>query len=62
MMVFSLIDGTGSYVLMRGSERAVAEYAFEDMAINVDGYMFLPKVMSRKLQIIPRLTAAVEEK
>ena len=59
MMVFSLIDGTGSYVLYQGEEAKVVDYAFEDIAVNVDGFMFLPKVMSRKSQIIPRLTNAV---
>ena len=62
IMVFSLIDGTGSYLLFKGEDEVIVEYAFEDIAINVDGYMFLPKVMSRKLQIIPKLTLAVEEK
>lgn len=62
MMVFSLIDGTGSYVLRSGVESTIVDYAFEDRAVNVDGYLFLPKVMSRKLQIIPVLTKAAEEK
>ncbi len=62
MMVFSLIDGTGSYVLSRGPEAKLVNAAFEDKSVNVDGYMFLPKVMSRKLQIIPTLTTAAEER
>ena len=59
MMVFSIIDGTGSYVLYQGEEAKIIEYAFDDIAVNVDGFMFLPKVMSRKSQIIPRITNAV---
>ena len=62
MMVFSLIDGTGSYVLVQGEDRKLVEYAFEDISVNVDGYMFLPQVMSRKLQIIPKITEAAEGK
>ena len=62
IMVFSLIDGTGSYLLFKGEDEVIVEYAFEDIAVNVDGYMFLPKVMSRKLQIVPRITAAAEDR
>jgi manganese-dependent inorganic pyrophosphatase len=62
IMVFSLIDGTGSYLLYKGEDEMIVRYAFEDIAVNVDGYMFLPKVMSRKQQIIPRITAAAEER
>ena len=62
MMVFSLIDGTGSYALVQGEDRKLVEYAFEDISVNVDGYMFLPQVMSRKLQIIPKITEAAEGK
>lgn len=61
-MVFSLIDGTGSYLLCKGEDEMIVKYAFEDIAINVDGYMFLPKVMSRKQQIVPRITAAAEDR
>ena len=62
IMVFSLIDGTGSYLLVKGEDEMIVRYAFEDISVNVDGFMFLPKVMSRKLQIIPRITAAAEER
>jgi len=62
IMVFSLIDGTGSYLLYKGEDEMIVRYAFDDIAVNVDGYMFLPKVMSRKQQIIPRITTAAEER
>ncbi len=60
MMVFSLIDGTGSYVLSQGDASYLVGEAFEDLGLDVDGFTFLPKVMSRKLQIIPRITEIVE--
>jgi manganese-dependent inorganic pyrophosphatase len=60
MMVFSLIDGSGSYVLVQGPEAAKAMEGFADIAVNVDGFTFLPKIMSRKLEIIPTVTEALE--
>lgn len=62
MMVFSLIDGTGSYVLAKGEASYLVTEAFEDIKLDVDEFIFLPKVMSRKLQIIPRLTEVAEER
>ena len=62
MMVFSLIDGSGSYMLVKGPQATLAKSAFEDVGVNVDGFTYLPKIMSRKLQIIPRITAAAEER
>ncbi|MBQ4251926.1 MAG: putative manganese-dependent inorganic diphosphatase [Erysipelotrichaceae bacterium] len=62
MMVFSLIDGSGSYALVKGQHAEIAQAAFEDIGVNIDGFTYLPKVMSRKLQIIPRITAAAEER
>ncbi len=62
MMIFSLIDGTGSYVLVQGSDARMVREAFEDDMVEVDDFIFLPKIMSRKLQIIPRLTRTIEER
>ncbi|MBR0385963.1 MAG: putative manganese-dependent inorganic diphosphatase, partial [Erysipelotrichaceae bacterium] len=62
MMIFSMIDGTGSYVLCQGNDAGLVKEAFEDVMVNVDDFIFLPKIMSRKLQIIPRLTRTIEER
>ena len=59
-MIFSLIDGSGSYALFAGNDRSIARYAFDDIGVSEGGFLFLPKVMSRKIQIIPRITAAIE--
>ncbi len=60
IMAFSLIDGTGSYILYKGDSAKAVEFAFDDISENVNGFLWLPKVMSRKLQIVPRLTRALE--
>ncbi|MBQ1826623.1 MAG: DHH family phosphoesterase, partial [Erysipelotrichaceae bacterium] len=60
MMVFSLIDGSGSYVLAAGDKEKAVGNAFENNSVMKDGLMFLPKVMSRKLQILPMLTRELE--
>ncbi|MBR0138462.1 MAG: putative manganese-dependent inorganic diphosphatase [Erysipelotrichaceae bacterium] len=60
MMVFSLIDGSGSYILAAGDKEKSVANAFENNSVMKDGLMFLPKVMSRKLQILPMLTRELE--
>lgn len=62
MMVFSMIDGTGSYVLCQGSEAGLVTEAFDEIMVMVDDFIFLPKIMSRKLQIIPKITRVIEER
>ena len=61
MMVFSLIDGTGSYVLVQGNEVKKISDALNKNGFVVDGFTFLPNVISRKQQIIPMVTEAIEE-
>ena len=60
-MVFSLIDGTGSYVLVQGNEVKKISDALNKNGFVVDGFTFLPNVISRKQQIIPMVTEAIEE-
>ncbi|MBQ6654809.1 MAG: putative manganese-dependent inorganic diphosphatase [Erysipelotrichaceae bacterium] len=61
MMSFTLIDGSGSYVLSEGREvRRISEMLRKNGS-EVDGFTFLPGVISRKQQIIPMITDALEE-
>ena len=61
MMAFTLIDGSGSYVLAEGREiRRIADMLRKN-GKEVDGFTFLPGVISRKQQIIPMITDALEE-
>ncbi len=61
MMVFTLIDGTGSYLLAGGEEVRKIAAALEKNGRETDGYIFLPGVISRKQQLIPMITEAIEE-
>ncbi len=61
MMAFTLIDGTGSYVLAGGGEVRKIAATLEKNGRQTDGYIFLPNVVSRKQQLIPMITEAIEE-
>ena len=53
VMLFSLISGKGSYLMMVGRDAHLLKDAFETYVINEDGFDFLPNIMSRKQQVIP---------
>ncbi len=61
MMTFTLIDGSGSYVLAGGNEVRKIAATLEKNGRETDGYTFLPNVISRKQQLIPMITEAIEE-
>lgn len=58
MMIFSVVDGSGSYLLYSGSDLYIVEAAFADTGEIRNGYLFLKEVMSRKKQIVPLLSDA----
>ncbi len=60
MMVFSLIDGSGSYVLVQGNEAKKLTESLNKNGVIVDGFVFLPGYISRKSQIIPLITDALQ--
>ncbi len=60
MMAFSLIDGTGSYILAVGQEAHKLDELFEKNGKQEDGFVFLPKVISRKQQLVPLISTALE--
>ncbi len=60
MMVFSLIDGSGSYVLVQGNEAKKLTETLNKNGVVVDGFVFLPGYISRKSQIIPLITEALQ--
>lgn len=60
MMAFSLIDGSGSYVLTVGKESHKLKDVFNKNGIETDGFVFLPKVISRKQQLVPLISSAIE--
>ena len=60
VMIFSVVDGSGSYLISSGSALFIADAAFADIGEHCDGYLFLKEVMSRKKQIVPLLTEAAK--
>jgi len=56
LMLFSLIDGSGSYVLVAEREDNLVTAAFSSYITEEQGYNFLPNIMSRKQQVIPLLS------
>lgn len=60
VMIFSVVDGSGSYLISSGSALFIANAAFADIGEHCDGYLFLKEVMSRKKQIVPLLTEAAK--
>lgn len=60
MMAFSLIDGSGSYVLTVGKESHKLKDIFNKNGIETDEFVFLPKVISRKQQLVPLISSALE--
>lgn len=60
MMAFSLIDGSGSYVLTVGKESHKLKDLFNKNGIETDEFVFLPKVISRKQQLVPLISSSLE--
>lgn len=56
LMVFSLTDGSGSYILAVGREVNYLWEAFDSILVKEDDLDFLPAIVSRKQQIIPLLS------
>ncbi len=52
-MLFSLINGEGSYLLTVGRDATLFNEAFEGTLINEEDLVFLPNIISRKKQVIP---------
>ncbi len=59
IMAFTMVDGSGTYLLAQGPDCRPVGYGFEKVGIKTEGFIFLPKVMSRKMQILPLLTEGV---
>lgn len=59
IMAFTLVDGSGTYLLAQGPDCRPVGYGFDKVGVMKDGFIFLPKVMSRKMQILPLLTEGV---
>ena len=59
MIAFSLIDGSGSYVLIEGNGKERLKDLYERYD-SEDGVLFLPKVISRKQQLIPLISSILE--
>lgn len=60
IMVFSLIDGTGSYILAEGPDTHKLENVFKKKGEYVDEFIFLKKIISRKQQLIPMISDILE--
>ncbi len=56
LMLFSLVDGAGSYLLTAGRDNNLIEAAFAAYLQEDQGHKFLPNIMSRKQQVIPLLS------
>lgn len=56
VMIFSMVDASGSYLLYTGSAGYLVESAFHDVGVEKDGFLFLKEVLSRKKQIVPLLS------
>ncbi len=61
LMVFTLIDGTGSYVIPGGKDVNQLESAFSKYGQIKDDLVFLNGFISRKSQLVPMITEALEE-
>ena len=59
MIAFSLIDGSGSYVLIEGNGKERLKDLYERYD-SEDGVLFLQKVISRKQQLIPLISSILE--
>ncbi|MDI9540432.1 MAG: putative manganese-dependent inorganic diphosphatase [Bacillota bacterium] len=60
MMVFSLIDGSGSYILAEGPGVNKLEEVFKKKGEYVGEFIFLKDVISRKQQLIPMISDVLE--
>ena len=58
VMIFSMVDGSGSYILYTGPDSFILESAFNELGETRNGYLFLKEVLSRKKQIVPLLSEA----
>ncbi|MCF0110285.1 MAG: putative manganese-dependent inorganic diphosphatase [Erysipelotrichaceae bacterium] len=58
VMIFSCVDASGSYLLYTGEAAFLMKSAFQGMGEETGGYLFLPEVLSRKKQIVPRISEA----
>ncbi len=55
-MLFSLVDGSGSYLMIVGKQAHLFTDAFAKNIVLEDELLFLPKIISRKQQVIPMLS------
>lgn len=60
MMVFSLIDGSGSYILAEGQGARKLDNVFRRKGEFVDDFVFLRNIISRKQQLIPMVSDVLE--
>lgn len=60
LMVFSLIDASGSYCLDSYNDFSLLQVGFDLQYKRVDEFYYLENVISRKLQIVPNLTVAAK--
>ncbi|MFV0254980.1 MAG: DHHA2 domain-containing protein, partial [Erysipelotrichaceae bacterium] len=56
LILFTLIDGSGSYMISVGDNSDLLDKCFDSIARVDDNLLYLPKVMSRKQQVIPIIT------
>ncbi|MGI6608653.1 MAG: putative manganese-dependent inorganic diphosphatase [Erysipelotrichaceae bacterium] len=60
MMVFSLIDGSGSYILAEGPGAQKLDSVFRKNGKYIDEFVFLGNIISRKQQLIPMVSDVLE--
>lgn len=60
MMCFTLIDGSGSYLLIRGKEAFKLDEQLAKYGTYEKDLYFLPGFISRKLQIVPMISEAFD--
>ncbi len=58
IMIFSIVDGSGSYLIYTGPDAFLVDLAFHEAGEMKDGFLFLKGVLSRKKQIVPLLSDA----
>lgn len=58
-VMFTIPNGSGSYLLTNGRRADIVEKAFKDLMIDNN---FVPEVVSRKKQVLPKIIEVVEAK
>ena len=59
LMIFTDINSKGSYLIYAGKEAQICELAFEKEISNINGLAYVNGLMSRKKQVIPAISKAI---